>query len=105
MTMADDSVNDQYDEDEHQSPDDALEPADDMFHPASDEEVLDEDNAPPAAPPDLPNKFPIDDPRYDSDLEPTNVYLAGLDDAADDDDFEIDESGMMHELEPEDEDE
>src|SRR6266568_1243107 len=41
---ATDSTND------HPTPDDTLEPVGDMYHPASDEEKLEEDNDPPAAP-------------------------------------------------------
>lgn len=73
------------DNDNKPTPDDALEPADTgMFHPDSDEEKLEQDFDPPAAPPsDVTGKpIPPDDPDTDSKLDSQEEYDEGRADAA-----------------------
>lgn len=93
------------DNDARQSADDALEPQDDLFNPAVDEEKLDEDNDPPAAPADDIQGHSIspDDPRTDSELDADEVYEAGVAEAAGTDDSDIEPDDEAQPLEPEDE--
>jgi hypothetical protein len=76
--MADDNT------DNHQSADDALEPADDIYRPDKDEEQLEGDFDTPAAPPsDVTGKpVPPDDP--DTGMDQHEVYDEGEADAAHD---------------------
>jgi hypothetical protein len=72
------------DEDKHESADDALEETrpDDMFHPDTDEEKLDEDFDSPASPASTGGIAP-DDPVTDDGLDDDEVYSEGLAEAAD----------------------
>jgi len=63
----------------HQSPDDALEPAGDIFNPNKDEETLDQDYDSPAAPPDdVAGTIDPGHPDTDTDLDAHDVYDEGL---------------------------
>ena len=70
----------------HQTPDDALEPADDIYRPDRDEEKLEGDYDTPAAPPsDVTGKsMPPDDPATDTGLDQHEVYDEGIADSAHD---------------------
>lgn len=88
-----------------QTPDDALEPADDIFNPDLDEERLAEDNDPPATPADdVPGPhLPPDHPAFDTDIEPNELYGEGEDQAADMNDRQFGPDEQARPLEPEDE--
>lgn len=65
---------------DHPTPDDALEPADDIYNPTRDEETLSEDGDSPATPaPDSPAERPLpaDDPQLDYDRDAHETYDAG----------------------------
>jgi hypothetical protein len=70
------------DTDTHQSADDALEPADDIFNPLRDEEKLPQDGDSPAAPPSditgAGTNLPIDDPHTDTSVDQHEMYDEGL---------------------------
>lgn len=70
------------DTDTHQSADDALEPADDVFSPTEDEERLPQDDAPPAAPPDdiagAGTNLPADYPQTDTGMDTHEIYDEGV---------------------------
>jgi hypothetical protein len=72
------------DDNMHQSEDDALEPKDDIFNPDIDEERLEEDNDPPAAPADDVSATPLspDAPDTDTDIDAHDAYDSGLSQAA-----------------------
>ena len=62
-----------------QSADDALEPKDDIFNPARDEEKLAEDNDPPATPADdIHSAAPIADPATDDGVDSDELYQEGV---------------------------
>ncbi len=67
------------DQNTHQTPDDALQPADDIFSPTRDEEKLAEDNDPPAAPADDSTGTPLpeDHPEFDYDNDAHETYDEG----------------------------
>ena len=72
------------------SPDDALEPDDDIFDPTRDEEKLAEDNTSPAAPADdIKTVAPLDIPSTDSGVDSDELYQEGLKGATNADDEEI----------------
>jgi hypothetical protein len=81
------------DNDEHETEDDALEDTrpDDFFDPVNDEEKLDGDYDPPAAP-TVSNKhhIPPTHPITDDDIDTDELYSEGLGEAADIDDREED---------------
>ena len=55
----------------------------DVFSPTRDEEVLAEDGASPAAPADVATQdMPEDYPTTDTEMDPGEVYLGGVADAA-----------------------
>ena len=61
------------------TPDDALEPRDDIYNPRSDEETLPEDNdspATPAAQDPSDMQIPPDHPVFDSDIDSHEAYDA-----------------------------
>jgi hypothetical protein len=89
----------------HQSADDALEPQDDIFNPALDEETLPEDNDSPAAPAsDVPHAQPIDDPATDDEMDSDELYQEGTSGATNSDDTLFDsDNAPPQPLEPEDE--
>jgi hypothetical protein len=65
--------------DDHLTPDDALEPKDDDLNVGHREEVLEEDNSSPAAPPDdVIETLPADHPLSDSKPDEHEVYDEGL---------------------------
>lgn len=74
------------DDSTHETPDDALEPADGAFHtfhPYTDEVHLPEDNAPPAEPADdISANLAPDHPLTDTGIEPDELYQQGLSEAA-----------------------
>lgn len=74
------------DTDTHQSADDALEPADDIFNPNRDEEHLPQDGDSPAAPPtDVTGpgtNLPADYPQTDTGIDAHERYDEGLAGAA-----------------------
>lgn len=80
--MADDTNNN----DEHPSPDDALEPPDDIFNPTLDEERLEEDYDPPATPANphinTPH-LPPDHPAGDGNIDFQELYDEGVTSATD----------------------
>lgn len=79
------------DDDDRQSEDDALEPADDIYNPDIDEEKLAGDNDSPAAPADDNGQsVPPDDPRTDTDIDEDELYSEGLDQAVGANDSKID---------------
>lgn len=68
------------------SPDDALEPPDDIFNPELNQERLEEDNDPPAAPakPHLATpKLPPNHPATDTGIDSQELYDEGLTSATD----------------------
>ena len=83
--MDDQQTNDIDDDQVHQTPDDALEPADDIFNPVRDEEKLPEDNDPPAAPADdtTTKPLPEDHPEFDYDHDVHEMYDEGKTGATD----------------------
>jgi hypothetical protein len=79
-------ANDDNTTNNHPSPDDALEPPDDIFNPAVDEERLEEDYDPPATPakPHLTTpKLPPNHPATDSEIDFQELYDEGLTSATD----------------------
>jgi hypothetical protein len=65
---------------DHPTPDDALEPVDDIYNPTRDQDKLPEDNEPPAAPaPDSPAdpQLPADHPEFDYDNDTHETYDEG----------------------------
>lgn len=93
------------DNDNRQSPDDWLEPRDDIFNPLTDEDRLDEDNDSPAAPADdIHSRVPLDDPSTDDGIDSDELYQEGISGAtnADDDEIEPDDRPEPVELEHED---
>jgi hypothetical protein len=88
------------DNDNRQSADDALEPQDDIFRPTRDEEKLDEDNDPPAAPADdTHSTAPLDEPASDDGVDSDELYQEGLGGATGADDEEIDQEEEPEPLE------
>lgn len=87
------------------SPDDALELPDDIYNPALDEEHLEEDYDPPAAPgnPHLTTpKLPPDHPATDTNIDPHEAYDEGLTSATDYDALEeVADSDEPFPIEPE----
>ncbi|HTB49169.1 MAG TPA: hypothetical protein VK712_03745 [Verrucomicrobiae bacterium] len=91
-------------DDSRQSADDALEPRDDIFDPATDEEKLPEDNDSPAAPADdIHPAAPIDEPSTDDQMDSDELYQEGVAGATNTDDEEIGPDEQPKPLEPEDE--
>lgn len=86
------------DDDEHESEDDVLEESrlggSSMFHPETDEEKLEGDYDPPAAPAPGASGAPLDDPAtddgVDADEEYGEAYGEGFSAATDADDLEED---------------
>lgn len=71
------------------TPDDALEPVNDIYNPRQDEEKLAGDYDPPAEPaPKNEHHVPPDHPVTDSNLESSEVYGEGLGEATDMDENE-----------------
>lgn len=103
-------VDDDDQETNHPSPDDALEPPDDIYNPKIDEESLEEDYDPPAEPahPRLTTpKLPPNHPATDANVDFQELYDEGLTSATD---YDAQEEGaddnQVWPLEPgEDEDE
>ncbi len=65
---------------DHPTPDDALEPIGDMYHPARDEEKLEEDNDPPAAPAEdstAGQRLDPDHPEFDYSHDAHETYDEG----------------------------
>lgn len=82
--------NDDINNSPHGSADDALEPAGQLFHPATDEEKLEEDNGTPAAPPKRDkHQIPPDHPITDTGIDEDELYSEGLGEATDVDEMEI----------------
>ena len=83
---------------DHPAPDDALEPAGDIYSPARDQEKLDEDNDPPAAPADDGARggqpLPPDHPEFDYDHDAHERYDEGDKGATDVDAEEETESDL-----------
>ncbi len=78
------------DQDTQQSADDALEPQNDIFDPARNEERLEEDNDPPAGPADdTRSTAPLDDPATDDGVDSDELYQEGVGGATNADDEEI----------------
>lgn len=72
--------NDDDDSLQHPSPDDALEPPDDIYNPRVDEEHLEEDYDPPFTPgsPHITTpKLPPDHPAIDTNVDPHEAYDEG----------------------------
>jgi hypothetical protein len=70
---------DDNDDSIHQTPDDALEPADDIFNPNKDEETLDQDyDSPAASPDDVAGTIAPDHPDTDTDIDAHDAYDEGL---------------------------
>jgi len=77
--------------------------ADDIFNPRLDEETLDEDNDPPAAPADdIRSRAPIDSPETDDQLDSDELYQEGVRGATNAEDEEIGPYEEPKPLEPED---
>jgi hypothetical protein len=79
---------DDTDDTSRQSADDALEPKDDIYNPAVDEETLDQDYDRPAAPASTTPESevaPADHPEkdYDSDRDTQELYDEGVDNGTD----------------------
>jgi hypothetical protein len=92
------------DNDTNQSEDDALEPQDDIFNPAGNEEKLAEDNDPPAAPADdIRPAAPIDHPATDDQMDSDELYQEGVAGATNADDVAVGPDREPKPLEPEDE--
>ncbi|HKR81459.1 MAG TPA: hypothetical protein VJR27_00465 [Candidatus Saccharimonadales bacterium] len=88
---------------EHPTPDDALEPKDDIFSPTRDEERLENDNEPPAtAAPDSPvgPQLPPDHPEFDYDNDAHETYDEGKVGATDADATEEKSGDQPHPLDP-----
>jgi hypothetical protein len=71
---------DNDDDNRHQSPDNALEPPDDIYNPVRDEEHLAEDNDPPATPAahtKSGTQLPPDHPEFDYDHDAHEAYDEG----------------------------
>ncbi|HSX07407.1 MAG TPA: hypothetical protein VLG11_00775 [Candidatus Saccharimonadales bacterium] len=89
------------------TPDDALEPAGDLFNPVRDEEKLEEDNDSPAAPADDNpadgQRLPADHPEFDyaSDIDEHEKYDEGASAATGVNDQEEHEHDSPRPLEPE----
>lgn len=74
----------------HQSADDALQPPDDLFNPAVDEERLVGDYGPPAEPaPRNRHHLPDSHPLLDSDIDSSDRYNGGIGEATDLDEREV----------------
>lgn len=94
------------DDNSRQSPDDALEPDDDIFDPTRDEEKLPEDNDSPAAPADdIKSSAPLDVPATDTGIDSDELYQEGLKQASDANDQDVGPDVRPRPLEPEDSDE
>ncbi len=96
-------MDDTNDDTNYPTPDDALEPVDDIFNPAVDEAKLEGDYDPPAAPAaSNAHQIPLDHPITDSGLDESEVYGEGLGEATDVDKNEILPDERPKPLEPED---
>jgi hypothetical protein len=96
--MADDNDDDRIQD----SPDDILEPIDDIFNPETDEEKLEGDYDSPATPPVRnPHHIPPDHPVEDTDIEPDELYQEGIGEASGVDDSEELPKDRPEPLEPE----
>lgn len=92
------------DDETRESADDALEPRDEIFDPERDEEMLAEDNDPPAAPADdIHSAGPIDEPSTDDQMDSDELYQEGVAGATNADDEAIGPDEAPKPLEPEDE--
>lgn len=101
----------------HPSPDDALQPPDDIYNPDQDQVQLEEDHDPPADPARTERatpELPPDHPQYDSNIEFQELYdegptgatdvFAQTDEPADPDEpFPLEPSDEDDETEPDDE--
>lgn len=88
-------------DDYRQSADDALEPKDDIFNPAQDEQKLPEDGATPAAPADdIPAGAPVDDPSTDDGVDSDELYQEGVSGATNAEDEEVHPDEGPKPLEP-----
>jgi len=91
------------DDNGQQSADDALEPQDDIYNPLKDQEILAEDNTPPAAPADdIYSHAPLDDPSTDDLLDSDEVYQEGVSGATNADDEQIGPDTELHPVRPSD---
>jgi len=91
------------DQSAHPSEDDALEPVDDIFNPAVDEEKLDGDYDTPAAPAVAnAHHVPPDHPITDTDIDADELYNEGLGEATDMDNREDLPTEGVKPLDPED---
>ncbi len=101
--MVDFEEDDERDKSDEQDP---LQPPDDIYNPAVDEEQLDEDYdtpAAPASPRETTPKLPSTHPATDSNLDFQEVYDEGITDATGfNDQDEIEDSEEARPLEPED---